>query len=87
MIESFHLDPELHRLTWQYGIGVLLPMPFGLVSTVGTYQLQITGKMQYLMGLSIMEGIVNAVLDLFFTGALHHGSGFPTCVRKLSCSA
>lgn len=73
MIASYHLDPEMSRMTWQYAIGVMIATPFGLISTVGVYQMQIMGKMKYLLYLSVMEGLVNTGLDLLFVGPLDMG--------------
>ena len=73
MISSYDLDPEMNRLVWQYGIGVMVATPFGIVSTVGVYQMQIMGKMKYLLYLSVMEGLVNTGLDLLFVGPLDMG--------------
>lgn len=73
IITSYELSPEMNQTTWLYAIGIMISTPFGLVSTVGVYQLQIVGKMKVLMWLSAIEGIVNLVLDLFFVGGLHMG--------------
>ena len=81
IIQSCQLSPELNRLTWQYAIGIMISMPFGLISTVGVCQLQIVGKMKSLMWLAVMEGGVNLLLDLFFVGVLKMGvagAGFGT---------
>ena len=81
IIRSYHLTPEMQKLTWQYAIGIMVSMPFGLVSTVGVCQMQIVGKMKVLMLLSLLEGAVNLLLDLFFVGVLHMGvagAGFGT---------
>ena len=81
IIRSYQLSPELNRLTWQYAVGIMISMPFGLISTVGVFQMQIVGKMKVLMKLALLEGGVNLVLDLFFVGALKMGvagAGFGT---------
>lgn len=80
-ISSYGLSPEMTELTREYAIGVMISMPFGLISTVGVYQLQIVGEMKTIMRLSILEGIVNVILDLLFVGVLHMGvagAGFGT---------
>ena len=91
IISSYHLSQELNRLTWQYAIGIMISMPFGLVSTVGVYQLQIVGKMKALMWLSVLEGCVNLILDLFFVGVMKMGvagAGFGTAGAGIvRCSA
>lgn len=86
IIRSYHLSPELHRLTWQYALGIMVSMPFGLISTVGVCQLQIVGKMKALMKLAVLEGCVNLLLDLFFVGVLKMGvagAGFGTAGANL----
>ena len=79
------LSDETLAMVWQYAIGIMISMPFGLVSTVGTYQLEIVGKMKLLVKLSVMEGIANLIFDLFFVGALNMGvagAGFGTAVAN-----
>ena len=73
IIRSCHLSPEMHMLTCQYAVGILISMPFGLGSTVGVCQLQTIGRMKVLMWLSIMEAIANLLLDLLFVGVLKMG--------------
>ena len=73
MIASYRLDDSITALAWQYALCIMISTPFDLVSTVGTLQLQATGKMRWLMSLSVMEGIVNLALDLLFVGPLNMG--------------
>ncbi len=73
LIHSYGLSKEMTELTWQYATGVMISMPFGLISTVGVCQLQIVGKMKALMWLAVIEGVTNLVLDLIFVGAMHMG--------------
>ena len=91
IIRSYHLSSELSWLTWQYAIGIMISMPFGLISTVGVYQLQIVGKMKALMRLAVLEGCVNLLLDLFFVGVLKigvAGAGIGTAgANVVRCSA
>ena len=67
------LSSETLSMMRQYAYGVMIAMPFGLISTVGVYQLQIAGKMKLLMWLAAVEGITNLLLDLLFVGAMHMG--------------
>ena len=86
MIKSYHLSPEMEKLTYNYAIGVLISMPFGMISTIGVNQLQIVGKMKVLMALSLIEGGVNLALDLLFVGPLHMGvagAGYGTCLANV----
>ncbi len=91
VITSYGMDENMTSLTWQYAIGVMIATPFGLCSTVGTYQLQATGNMHWLMKLSIMEGIANLLLDLLFVGPCQMGilgaSMGTACANFLRCSA
>lgn len=52
---------------------MMLATPFGVISAVGTLQLQIAGKMKVLRDLSITEAVVNLILDLFFVSVLKMG--------------
>ncbi|MBR0410475.1 MAG: hypothetical protein IJI25_05670 [Eubacterium sp.] len=86
IINSYHLSPEMARLTWQYAIGIMIASPFGLISTVGVLQLQIIGKMKVLLRLSLTESLVNLLLDLLFVGAFHMGvagAGFGTMTANI----
>ncbi|MBR1443137.1 MAG: hypothetical protein IJ583_06340 [Firmicutes bacterium] len=70
----------------QYGTGIMISMPFGLISTVGVYQLQISGKMKLLMKLAAMEGIVNLILDLLFVAVMDMGAagaGYGTAAANI----
>ena len=91
IIASFGLDEGMTALTWQYAMGIMIATPFGLVSTVGTYQLQATGNMRWLMRLSIAEGLVNLALDLLFVGLFNMGamgaSMGTACANVLRCGA
>ena len=91
IIASYSLDENMRQLTWQYAMGIMIATPFGLISTVGTYQFQATGKMRYLMRLSIMEGLANLALDLLFVGPLGMGvmgaSMGTACANVLRCTA
>ena len=73
IIRSYHLPPELYAMTWQYAIGIMLCQPFSLISAVGTYQLQVSGKMKALMILTTAEGLSNVAFDLLFVAVLHMG--------------
>ncbi len=91
IITSYDMDEDMTMLTWQYAVGIMIATPFGLCSTVGTYQLQATGNMHWLMRLSIMEGLVNLGLDLLFVGPCHMGvlgaSLGTACANVLRCTA
>ena len=73
VIHSYDLTPEVSEMAWAYSAGIMVAMPLGLISSVGSYQLQIAGKMRVLMVLSLVEGILNTLLDLMFAGAMHMG--------------
>ena len=86
LIRSYGLSDQMYTLTWQYAIGVLISMPFGLVSSIGVCQLQIVGKMKILMVLAVIEGGVNLVMDLLFVGALKMGiagAGYGTAIANV----
>ena len=75
IIASYHLEPTLHDMTMQYSVGIMIAMPFSLISSVGLYQLQIVGKMKILVIFAMIEGIINIVLDILFVGVLKVGVG------------
>ena len=91
IIASYPLDDSMAALTWQYAFCIMIATPFDLVSGVGTLQLQATGKMRWLMSLTIMEGIINLALDLLFVGVLNMGvmgaSLGTACSNMLRCAA
>ena len=75
IIASYHLEPTLHDMTMQYSVGIMIAMPFSIISSVGLYQLQIVGKMKILVIFATIEGIINIVLDILFVGVLKVGVG------------
>lgn len=81
LINGLHLSAEMKELVWQYGIGVMISLPMGLISTVGVLEMQILGKTKILAALAAIEGVTNLVLDLLFVGVFHMGvagAGFGT---------
>ena len=90
LINGLHLSTEMNRLVWQYGIGVMISLPMGLISTVGVLEMQILGKTKVLVGLAALEGITNLALDLLFVGVFHMGvagAGFGTAgANVVRCS-
>ena len=86
VVKSYGLSEEIFRMTMQYAAGLMICTPLGLISSVGTYELQITGKMKVLTALSVIEGVSNLVFDLLFTGVLNMGiagTGFGTVAANL----
>ena len=86
LIKSIHLSESMEALTIQYAIGLMISFPFGLISTVGVYELQILGKMRALMVLAITEGGVNLVMDLLLVGAFKMGiagAGYGTAIANV----
>ena len=73
VVNSYDLSPAVSTMVWQYATGMMIAMPLGLISSVGSYQLQILGRMRVLMILSVIEGVLNLALDLFFAGVLDMG--------------
>ena len=87
IIASYQLDPNMKSLVIAYSIGIMISSPFGMISSIGVYELQIMGKMKLLMKLAVMEGIINLVLDILFTGVFHMGvagTGYGTAVACIS---
>ncbi len=83
IIASYHLSENMMSLVVAYSIGIMLSNPFGMLSSIGTYEMQIMGKMKILMKLALMEGILNLVLDILFTGVFHMGvagTGYGTAI-------
>ncbi len=86
VIASYRLSPEINDLVWQYAIGIMICSPLGMLSTIGVYQMQIVGKMNMLMKLSVLEGVSNLVFDLLFVGAFDMGvagAGYGTACANL----
>lgn len=73
LISTYDLSAETTQMVRQYAIGMMICTPLGIVSTVGTYLLQIAGKMKILMALSIIEGVANLAFDLLFVGGMDMG--------------
>ena len=73
VIHSYSLTPEVEGMAWDYAKGMMIALPVGVISSVGSYQLQIIGRMKVLMVLSVVEGISNTLLDLFFVQAMGLG--------------
>ncbi|MBQ3478884.1 MAG: MATE family efflux transporter [Clostridia bacterium] len=81
IISTYGLPENMRQMVWQYAIGMILSAPFGFISTVGVYQLQVIGKMKLLARLAVMEGVLNLVLDVVFVKFLGMGTagvGFGT---------
>lgn len=84
-IKSYQLSPEMRDLVWQYAIGILISAPFGMVSTVCTLEMQILGKTKALTAVSVAEGLINLILDLFFVGVMRlgiAGAGYGTALAN-----
>lgn len=75
IINSYHLEPEIHKMTMQYAVGMMIAMPFSLISAVGLCQLQIIGRMKILIFFAALEGVINLLVDLFCIGYLKVGVG------------
>ncbi|WP_026511522.1 MATE family efflux transporter [Butyrivibrio sp. LC3010] len=86
LIASYHLTDDMYELTRAYATGIMISTPFGLISTIAVYQMQIMGKMKALMKLALMEGILNLILDIFFTGVLHLGVAGTGYGTALACA-
>ena len=41
LVRTYHLTPDMQGMVWQYGIGILISLPFGMVSTVCVHELMI----------------------------------------------
>lgn len=89
IINSYDLSGEMRSLVISYAIGIMISNPFGLISTISTYEIQIMGRMKMLMGLSIVEGVTNLVLDIVFMGPCNMGvagAGYGTaCACIVRC--
>ena len=78
--------PELYFMARAYAIAVLISMPFKLISTVGACQFQEIGRMNVLMYISIIEGVVNIILNFVFVVALKmgvRGAGMATAIAVI----
>ena len=75
IVSSYNLEPNMHAMIMQYATGVMIAMPFSLISAVGVCQLQIIGKMKILVIFAMIEGAINLALDILFVGVLKVGVG------------
>lgn len=85
IISSYGLSDSISEMVHQYAIGIMISTPLGIISTVGTYALQIAGKMKVLMTLSIVEGLSNVAFDLLYVCVLDMGvagAGFGTATAN-----
>ncbi len=91
IMASYDLTPEVSKLAWEYAIGMMITLPLSLISSVGSYQLTILGRMRVLMFLTLGEGMINLIMDLFFAVVLDlgvAGIGFGTaCANAFRCTA
>lgn len=91
IIYSYDLSEAMLPLVTSYAVGIMISTPFGLVAAIGTYELQIMGRMKVLMWLSVFEGGINLVLDILFAGPLGMGvagTGYGTAIAcTLRCIA
>lgn len=86
LISTYGLSDEVLHMVREYAIGMMICTPLGIVSTVGTYVMQIAGKMRILMVLSIIEGVSNVAFDLLYVAVLDMGvagAGFGSATANL----
>ena len=90
IIKSYGLSGDMYTMIWQYAIGIMIGAPLSLVSNVGSYELQVLGKMKPVMYISLSEGIANIAFDLLFAGVLDMGVagiGYGTaCANLIRCA-
>ena len=63
ILKSYNSTPELYSMAKAYTIAMLISMPFQLISNIGACQFQEIGKVNVLMHISIIEGIINIILN------------------------
>lgn len=73
IISSYSLDRDIQAMIWEYALGMMVTFPVMIISTVGSHQLMILGKMRALMMLSVIEGFTNLLFDLLFVEVAHLG--------------
>lgn len=90
MINSYNLTGDVLSNMISYAIGVMIATPFSIINTVGVYQLQAIGKMKVLMGMAVLEGGTNLVLDIVFVSVFNMGvagTGYGTlCANIVRCT-
>ncbi len=91
LLKAYRLPGTISAMAWQYAIGIMIATPLGQISSIGANMLQISGKMKILAKLTVLEGMVNLVLDILFVGPLNMGvagAGYGTaCANLVRCSA
>lgn len=60
LIKRMNVSEEVLRMTWSYAIGTLLASPVSVLTTFGTYIFIALGKFDFLLVLSVIEGVANA---------------------------
>ena len=86
IISTYDISDDLAGMVRQYAIGCMICTPISIVSTVGTYQMQIAGKMKVIMVLTMIEGVLNLLFDLLFVAVFHmgvEGTGYGTACSNL----
>ena len=80
----------MKQMTLSYAMGIMISMPFGLISNVGVSQLVVTGRLKTLVWMSALEGGCNLVLDILFVGGMGMGiagAGYGTmCANIIRCA-
>ena len=90
IVTSYNVSDELSSMIWQYAIGCMICTPISIVSSVGTLQIQMIGKMKLIMNMTLLEGFCNVCFDLLFVAVLDMGvagAGFGTaCSNMVRCT-
>lgn len=73
VIHSYNLTTVSHEMTYIYTAAMLITLPFQLISTIGACQLEEIGKMNVLLNVSVLQSLINLILDIVFVGALKMG--------------
>lgn len=86
ILKSYNSTPELYSMAKAYTIAMLISMPFQLISNIGACQFQEIGKVNVLMHISIIEGIINIILNFVLVVVLKmgvYGAGIATAIAVI----
>lgn len=86
MFNTFDVDAEVCDMVRLYAICIMATTPMGIVSCLGIIQLRAYEKLKVIMHLTLLEGVLNIMLDILFTVVFSWGIvgvGLGTVVASL----
>ena len=81
MFRLYSMDEAVYGMALRYAYVNMLGTPFDIMNTIGTYLLTSVGRAKTILKASLLQSIVNVVLDVIFVfgfGMSTDGAGFGT---------